>query len=307
MGNNASRPGIPGRRRSAPALAGDEQQPSLPPLTHSESERPYQDDDAASIAPSFAGTLASIFSERTAVSDRTLIDNASLYSSTGTVLDEAVVPPSDAIRNGMAQAMEALNGEKGWPATVATAQLEWLAQDAGRRARWLRAEVTMQQRRAKRNKRGMARRHSGSKQQLFNLSLAGEDRAKEEDAAVVRRLAMEKMAGQHRQRSEELAKEMLEQALAENPLPPPCEEADEERNALEHAVRAAHKEARHQYHATCKEAAEAHATALKNADIAHGKAYSAAKVRYMGATLRAPDLPTGGTSMRQASVGPIWE
>lgn len=305
MGNNASRPVVPGRRRSAPAGTGDE--PTMPPLEHSQSEHPYRDDDAASIAPSFAGTLASIFSERTAVSDRTMLDNASLYSSTGTVLDEAVVPPSDAIRNGMASAMEALNGEKGWPATVATAQLEWLAQDAGRRARWLRAEVVMQQRRAKRNKRGMARRHSGGKTQVFNLSLAGEDRAHEEDAAVVRRLAMEKMAGEHRTRSEELAKEMLEQALAENPLPPPCEEADEERNALEREVRGAHKEARDQYHATCKEAADAHATALRNADIAHGKAYSAAKVRYMGATLRAPDLPTGGTSMRQASVGPIWE
>lgn len=306
MGNNASRPGVPGRRRSAPA---GEEHPGFAPLSAAQTE-PYtgRDDDAASIAPSVAGSfLGSIFSERTAVSDRTLFDNASLYSSTGTVLDEAAVPPSDAIRAGMAEAMEALNGEKGWTATVATAQLEWLAQDAGRRARWLRAEVMMQQRRAKRAKRGVGRRGSASKQQVFNLSLAGEERAKEEDAAVVRRLAMERMAGEHRTRSEELAKEMLEQALADNPLPPPCQEADEERQTLEIQIRGTHKEARDQYHATCKEAADAHSTALENAKIAHTKAYSAAKVRYMGATLRAPDLPTSGMSMREASVGPIWE
>lgn len=306
MGNNASRPGAPGRRRSsAPAF---DEQPGFAPLAAAQSEpASARDSDAASIAPTITSFVGSMFSDRTAMSERTLFDNASLYSSTGTVLDEAVVPPSDAIRAGMAAAMEVLNGEKGWVATVATAQLEWLAQDAGRRARWLRAEVAMQQRRAKRAKRGMARRGSGSKQQVFNLSLAGEERAREEDAAVVRRLAMERMAGEHRARSEELAKEMLEQALADSPLPPPVEQPDEERIALVTEIRSVHKDARDQYHATCKDAADAHATALENAKIAHSKAYSAAKVRYMGATLRAPDLPTSGTSMREASVGPIWE
>lgn len=314
MGNNTSRPGVPTRRRSAPA--GEEQDHSgFAPLSHAQTEpntdtKNNKDDDAASIAPSMAGSFAgSTFSDRTAFSERTLFDNASLYSTTGTVLDESIVPPSDAIRAGMAEAMEALNGEKGWTATVATAQLEWLAQDAGRRARWLRAEVAMQQRRAKRGKRGVGRRGSASKQPVINLSLAGEERAREEDAAVVRRLAMERMAGEHRARSEELAREMLEQALAEHPLPPPCEdgEADDARRALEAQIRGLHKEARDQYHASCKDAADAHATGLENAKIAHTKAYSAAKIRYMGATLRAPDLPTSGMSLREASVGPIWE
>lgn len=329
MGNTSSRPGqgsgpasVRRASSSAPARA-----PAPQAQTGTETETDYTSffsapapSGAAAEKDSDAISLAQSYMSR--ASDRTLgADTASLYSTTGTVLDEAVLPPSDAIRAGMAGALDVLSGErKGWPVDVAHAQLEWLAQDAGRRARWLRAEVAMQERRAKRARRagrGALSLGAGSRSNAgrdeFMLSLAGEERAHDEDAAVQRRLGMERMAGEHRAGAEALAHELLSALLAEHPLPAPLagDAADDAQRTQEEAqlrqLRQTHQQARDEYHATCRDAADAHATALENARIAHAKAYSAAKIRYMGATLRAPQIPTGAVSMREASVGPIFE
>jgi hypothetical protein len=262
----------------------------------------------------------------------TLCDSASIMTAfTDATLTadplQAYVAGSSVVSSAVEGAMEVLNSNaKGWRRDVALAQLEWLAADGARRARWVRAEA------AARAKRAKGRRASvgAVKKADMRLSKAGEERVVSEDAATARRVHMEAAAGDQRAGAEEDAKLQLErahdaihdryrQSRREHERRDSHDQdghdgerrSGEERRGSEgdsahvYATRRGQlRAAEEAYHARCAEAAKEHAAMLSHAGLAHERAFSTCKVTYMGQRLREPDAQ-GELSFTAAAGGAI--
>ncbi|CAK9782332.1 hypothetical protein CC85DRAFT_116289 [Cutaneotrichosporon oleaginosum] len=252
----------------------------------------------------------------------TLCDSASIMTAfTDATLTadplQAYVAGSSVVSAAVDAAMDVLNGNaKGWRRDVALAQLEWLAADGARRARWVRSEA------AARTKRAKGRRASlgAPKRVELRLSTAGEERVVAEDAATARRVQMEAAAGDQRAGAEEDAKLQLERAHdaihehghghghghghheaggersgagaggAGGAVEAAREGAGNGDRAQVYATKRGQlRAAEERYHAACAEAAKEHSAMLAHAALAHERAFSSCKVTYMGKRLREPD------------------
>lgn len=316
-------------RASATSSTGAvDAQLSAPPPPPAQADRELdlaEFDDEAFDLPTFATRRAprrhsAPVDEYTSSLDRrdddvdTLCDSASIMTSfTDTTLSAdpivAYAAGSSVVSSAVEAAMDVLNGNaKGWRRDVALAQLEWLAADGARRARWVRSEAAARARRAAKGRRASlgAPMKKKSKEDM-KLSVAGEERVVAEDGATGRRVGMEARAGEVRAEKEEEAKRELQRAHQEAPHVHPTHGEGEAAAASQaqpnganrvnpdaaeafKTERAHLRHAEEIYHTTCAAAADEHSAALAHAALFHERAFSASKVTYMGARLRDPDL-----------------
>ncbi|GMK59814.1 hypothetical protein CspeluHIS016_0900310 [Cutaneotrichosporon spelunceum] len=265
-----------------------------------------------------ADTICDTASIMTAFTDATLTsDPLQAYAAGSTTVSAAV-----------AAAMAELNSAKGWRRDAALAQLEWLAADGARRARWVRAEAGTRHRRARRRASLGAMGHLGPKAKKadLRLSTAGEERVAAEDAATSRRVLMERAAGDQRAGAEDDAKRQLERAhdaVRERTHDPrirrPSEggeggEGDDTESAHVYATRRGQlRAAEEKYHAACAQAATEHAEQLALAARTHERAFSTCTVNYMGQRLRDPDAQgdvtftaAAGTAIESKRRRSVW-
>ncbi|BEJ18249.1 hypothetical protein CspHIS471_0705260 [Cutaneotrichosporon sp. HIS471] len=327
MGNASSTP-HPLRRLSRASVSSTgasstglvDEQLARPPDSHAHNEEheEHDDFDESFDVPTFS-TRRPL--RRHSVPDDdadTICDSASImtaYTDATLTADplQAYVAGSSVVSSAVDAAMEVLNGNaKGWRRDVALAQLEWLAADGARRARWVRAEA------AARHKRAKGRRSSlgTAKKPDLRLSTAGEERVVSEDSATARRVHMEAAAGDLRAGAEDDAKVQLERAHdavhdryrrqseggagtveageaggdGQDEDGEQKEGAEQPNTAQAYATKRGQlRAAEERYHASCAQAAKEHAELLAHSSRAHERAFSTCTVTYMGKRLRDPD------------------